>query len=240
MMARNLVFSILTIMAVLASAPAAEARFLQTDPAGTKDDQNLYTYVGNDPTDSVDPTGLDGELNWTAPDRVDYTVKYDVDASGARPRFTPAGLNAAIARNFSGTVTLGNGVVVTVTAHGVAEAKPGSGVNTIKIYRSLTNVTRTGRAETNAIGGNRTTMSASDRANVGAHEVGGHAGGAGDQYKGGVDRSGNILPASVPGPSNIMRDLLGPANAQTLREILGGPTNKNTCAPNVHAANNGC
>jgi len=32
-------------------------RFLQTDPIGTKDDLNLYTYVGNDPLDRTDPTG---------------------------------------------------------------------------------------------------------------------------------------------------------------------------------------
>jgi RHS repeat-associated protein len=34
-------------------------RFLQTDPLGYKDDLDLYTYVGNDPTDKTDPTGMD-------------------------------------------------------------------------------------------------------------------------------------------------------------------------------------
>jgi RHS repeat-associated protein len=32
-------------------------RFLQSDPIGYKDDLDLYTYVGNDPLDKMDPTG---------------------------------------------------------------------------------------------------------------------------------------------------------------------------------------
>lgn len=44
--------------AILAAPSPAEARFLQVDPVGYKDQTNLYAYVGDDPVNRSDPTGM--------------------------------------------------------------------------------------------------------------------------------------------------------------------------------------
>ncbi len=48
--------------------------FLSTDPIGTKDDPNLYLYVGLDPVNGIDPTGMSCTQN---DDGQGYTCRVD-------------------------------------------------------------------------------------------------------------------------------------------------------------------
>jgi hypothetical protein len=41
------------------AATPSEARFLQVDPVGYKDQNNLYAYVNDDPLNEADPSGMD-------------------------------------------------------------------------------------------------------------------------------------------------------------------------------------
>jgi RHS repeat-associated protein len=50
-------------------------RFLQTDPIGTSDDQNLYGYVGGDPLNAADPTGTQAVL-FTPPPTTPVGIRY--------------------------------------------------------------------------------------------------------------------------------------------------------------------
>lgn len=226
-------------------------RFASVDPnppeAGDIFGFGRYVYVNGNSIARIDPTGKVGLLFWTAKNQVTYTTQYVIGTSGgARLPVSSAQINEQIARDFSGTVKIG-AMTVTVTAQAVeATSSAAQGTsNFINVVPDTQGVTSSGRAETNAIGGDHVTVAASGKYGatplVISHELGGHTGGAGDQYKNGTAANGSTITSEPAGASGIMNNLSGdPANEQALREILQAPGNINSCAPDVHAGNGRC
>jgi RHS repeat-associated protein len=63
----------------------AIGRFLQPDPSGFTDGPNLYVYVGNDPLDKIDPTGMQSVRDILDRKRVEATARDGVDSRTGLP-----------------------------------------------------------------------------------------------------------------------------------------------------------
>lgn len=208
-----------------------------------------YSYANNRPTVMVDPDGRVAQLYWSAHNQVTYVVLYNLDESRAQLPVSATQIQAAVHDAFSGTVNF-NGVNVTVDAQALQTNGSGNlgAENTIRVVPDTQGVTGTGRSETDGpgggIGGNMITVGAGGKSraqqNTFAHELGGHAGGAEDLYKGGLGLDGKVRSADAPGASGIMYNARGQASDESMRQILTAPTSTNICAPGVHAANGGC
>ena len=189
-------------------------RFLQTDPIGTADDMNLYAYVGGNPVNHRDPSGMfletawdvvnigmgaaslasnvrSGSYGWAAADAVGLVY----DTAAAAVPFLPAGAGAGLK-----AIRAGNGVVDSVNVG-------------IDVARAADASHQAARAASTA--GRPTTVGSAIHRNVGNAIDGQLSGSANNFFRGANSASGKQPDLSWGNAPGVWADLTTPGSWQS-------------------------
>ncbi|HEY0012100.1 MAG TPA: RHS repeat-associated core domain-containing protein [Allosphingosinicella sp.] len=203
-------------------------RFLQTDPIGYDDQMHLYAYVGNDPVNSLDPSGL-ATITWSSPTQAHITFYHRFIPNGQDFAFDPQDLARYIESAVKGSTDF-QGRQVNVTSSMVIVASDDQvtgGTDTRNVYQNSRDTHRRGSQSFVDPATLDAHLQPGEYLSTAAHEIP-HTAGAWDQRAGGIGPGGTIIPRDAgPFPSTLMNNGAQSTNAQTLREILECPCNKN-------------
>jgi hypothetical protein len=199
----SIVLATLLSCAALAAFTPAQARFLQTDPVGYKDDIDLYTYGQNDPTNRTDPTGMRSRL-FVDDNSHTITVVVPVTVAGGTSMEQVQSSITGITQNVTDPATGTTWHVKFEVANGtLTDQKTGNPYTNLAVYDIDKNSPTGGPTREADAPGFRSSHGVTGEFGTDpsdkqvAHELGGHGSGLDDVYNTATRQSNPNLPGNL-------------------------------------------